>query len=236
MKKTVLRIISGLCTLAMVGIMLIALSACSTDIITYQTAVDLIAEAEQTQSRTESIAKYEEAIETLETIPDHSETSTTLNNAKIAHDKLVIEEVKYCYHSDYFEIDNWLSKMYDQKKAESVTVWMDYSQEIVLGYYNAMVNVIKSNLKDPNSFKDVGSSYTYTAKVGTEENAIVVHELTYKIDYTATNSFGGTVRDQFEYTFEDVKYTFDSNHLSSQEVANVVQYVSFEDMCNSLLK
>lgn len=238
MKKTIRRSLALLCAFLTIVGTLVSFSACSLltamDESIYESALALIDEAKQSTYETEAIEKYREAIEKLETIPDYSDTAATLKDAKTAHDNLIIEQVKYCYTFDYFEINDWLSKMYDQKKAESVTIWMDFSQDIVLNLYNEIVTVIKSNLKNPNSFTDVGSSFSYTPKAGNGANVVIVQKLTYKIDYTATNSFGAAVRDRFEHTFEDLNYTFESELLTSAEVAEVVKYLNFDDMCNSL--
>ena len=235
MKKTFSKILSILCTVAIITTSLVSCSSSGiTDEAIYQSAVDLIEEAKRTDYKPDAIEKYRKAIENLERITDYSNTPVTLNDAKVAHDKLVIEQVKYCYQFDYFEIDNWLSKMYDQKKADSVIIWMDFSQDIIINWYNEIVKAIKSNLKNPNSFTDVGSSYSYTTKAGNATNVVIVQNLTYKIDYTATNSFGGAVRDQFEYTFKDLNYTFESELVTSKEIAEVIKYSDFDDMCNSL--
>ena len=239
MKKTIQRSVALLCAFCVLVGMLVSFSACSflgsNDESIYESALALIDEAKQATYKPDAIEKYREAIEKLETIPDYSDTAATLKDAKASHDKLIIEQVKYCYTFDYFKINDWLSKMYDQKKAESVTIWLDFSQNILLNLYDEIVKVIKSNLKNPNSFTDVGSSYSYTPKAGNEANVVIVQKLTYKIDYTATNSFAAAVRDQFEYTFEDLNYTFKSELLTSAEVAEVVKYSNFDDMCNSLL-
>ncbi len=245
MKKTILRGMALLCAFCALFGMLISFSAClplgskessgSKEKRIYESALALIDEAKQSTYQTDAIAKYEEAIKKLESIPDYLETAATLNDAKVSHDKLIIEEIKFCYEFDYLEINDWLAKMYDQKKAESVSIWMDFSQDILLSYYKEIIKVIKSFLKDPNSFTDVGSSFTYTPKAGNAANTVIIQKLTYKIDYTATNGFGGAVRDLFEYTFEDLSYTFESEFLTSAEVAQVLKYTTFENMCDSLL-
>jgi hypothetical protein len=247
MKKTGKKILSTLCAVVAITTMLASFSACgilasilqqiglseSEDTI-YESAVTIIEEAKQEEYRLDAIKKYKEAIKELERIPDYSATAETLAIAKVEHDKLILEEVKYCYKFDYFEIKENLSQMYDQKKAESVTVWLDFSNNFIIYIYDAVVDKIKETLKDPNSFTDVGSSFSYTIKVGSKENEIIIQNLTYKIDYTAKNSFGGAVRDKEEYSFKDLNYEFKSEILSAEEVANVLKYFTFNDMCDSL--
>ena len=60
---------------------------------------------------------------------------------------------------------------------------------------------LKLNLKNPNSL--VIYSVTYTANVSSYDSSRYIFEV--KIDYGATNSFGGMVRDTYE-TKQDVKY------------------------------
>lgn len=202
----------------------------------YQSAVKLIDEAKQTTNTYDAIEKFENAIKKLEGIPKYSKTKETLENAKIEHDKLIIKKLKFCYEYDYLEIDQWLSKMYDLKKKESVSLWMDFSQEVLLENYKIIVEAIKMSLKNPNSFTDVGSKYSYTVIAGNQNGQVLIKKLTYKIDYTATNSFGAAVRDRFEYTFEDIEYAYESQYLTSKEVAKIFEYLTFDDMCEYLLK
>lgn len=240
-KKTIQRVTSALCIVTMLIGTVFSLSACNIfaakDEAVYEDALAIIDEAENASGDSEAIQKYQEAIAKLETIPDYPQTASMLEEVKKAHDNRMIEKIKYAYKVDYFSIKDLLAKMYDRKKADSIAVWMDFSQGVIRGYYDVVVKAIKSKLKDPNSFTDVGSSFSYTpvAKNG-EKAVIIVHELTYVIDYTATNSFGAAVRDQFKYTLDDVEYKYDSQNLTSEEVIAVVQHLTFDKMCDSLIK
>ena len=237
MKKTTLKRISLLCALFLIVGAIISTSSCGWIMIgdegIYENALEKIEEARslaKDKNTSRAVDEYEKAIAQLEEIPDYSETAATLEEAKREHDKLVMEQVKLCYQYDYFRADDWLARLYDQKKAESVTIWKDFSQDLLLGYYEIIVDALKSELKDPNSFTDVGTTFTYTTAAGTKENTVIIKKLYYNIDYTATNSFGGVVRNKFEYTFDDIEYTFESEYLTAAEVAEIVKHTDFNSL------
>lgn len=49
------------------------------------------------------------------------------------------------------------------------------------------------------------------------DNAYVIQNLTFLMDYTATNSFGGRVRKQEERSFKDISYTVEFKYAELSE-------------------
>ena len=203
--------------------------------VAYTEAMEYISEAESAEHRSGAMESYRKAVETLSEIVDYQDAQEQMDKAKLAHDKLLVEEIRLDYEFDYFEVEDDLKDLYDRSAAESISLWMDFSQQITLRYYNTIVTFIKGNLKDPNSFTDVGSSYRYTVTESKEEGTLIVKDLTYVVDYTATNSFGGVVRNQFEHTFEeDISYKHEYTALTGQQAAAACMHLTFDDLCDSL--
>ena len=237
MKKTQ-RISTCLCIVALCTSMLLSFSACTflnSDEKTYESAISMINDAKQTENRDEAIQGLAEAIARLEKIPNYQNSAKTLAEAKTEHDKLILEEVKILYKSDYSEIEEWLPKLYDQKKAESVTVWLDFSS-FMRRSFDSLVDAFKKKLKDPNSFVDIGSTVAFTPVSGPTEKTVTLKNWTYTINYTATNSFGGRTKDSYEHSLDDYNYTFVSDILSSADVAKIINYTDFGKMCDSLFE
>lgn len=98
---------------------------------------------------------------------------------------------------DGVSAQEYAKKISDVSIAEKICVWNDfkyYTQNV----HSGAVNIFKKQLKNPNSYTDIGSSYTYDVEPATESGKIHVKNFVLTLRYTATNSFGGTIQDVFE--------------------------------------
>lgn len=122
------------------------------------------------------------------------------------------------YDGNYTEVAEWLEKEGNTKGANELIVWSKF-QSICEQNHNAAEDSLIRCLKDPGSFISYGSTLNYSITKSGNENEVIV-EGSVKIDYSATNSFGGRLTDT--YLFECPKRTLDTLGLSKEEVEEIV--------------
>lgn len=92
----------------------------------------------------------------------------------------------------------------DKHKADSLAQRKD---DLIGCYINAR-NILKENMKNPKSYDELNSEYYYLTDTTDKGGVIQV-----MIDYTGTNSFGGTIRSKQIFHYDEKMYlvnTFES--------------------------
>lgn len=174
---------------------------------------------EAMNKREESYAgkDFKEAVELFEQAGDYSDAEQRAQEAKNYFDSEELSSIHggWLYsHSGQTLIEE-AGELYNKENAEKLVQWVNLNQEI-MSYYRYLVNDIKETLKSPSSFEDAGSTYGYSVKKS-GDNAYVIQDLTFLMDYTATNSFGGRVRKQEERSFKDIDYTTEFKYVELTE-------------------
>lgn len=133
------------------------------------------------------------------------------------------------YDGNYIEVAEWLETEGNTKGANELIVWSKF-QSICDQNRNAAEDSLISRLKDPGSFMSYGSTFNYTITGSVSENQVIVSG-SVKIDYSATNSYGGRLTNT--YLFECPKRTLDTLGLSKEEVEEIVVLKDFQilDRC-----
>ena len=107
------------------------------------------------------------------------------------------------------------------KNSDDLEMWLHY-QNLSSVQFELLKSTVQSSCKDPSSFKEEYGSQFYI-DVKEDKEAKSGHSLYLKIDlvYSATNSFGGRIRDT--YTHEYDLFDFDIHGKSINEAERIVK-------------
>lgn len=137
------------------------------------------------------------------------------------HDKLSTD----FYKGYYTGIIKYLETLGKTQQANKLTVWSNF-KSIVQQNRKAAETSLIGRLKDPGSYMYYDSTFNYLiTKYSNAENEVIV-EGSVKLDYSAKNSFGATIRDR--YWFECPKRILGTLGFSEEEVKEIVDLDNYE--------
>lgn len=134
---------------------------------------------------------------------------------------------------DGVEAQEYAEKLSDPVKGAKICVWIDFIWYIQ-SVHSAVVDNFKQNLKDPNSYTDIGSTYAYDVEPTDEQGKILVKNFSFTLRYTATNSFGGAVQDTYDWELKDREWSYDSEVLTPEQVCDVLTSGNFDNLMKKL--
>ncbi len=107
------------------------------------------------------------------------------------------------------------------KNSDALEIWLHY-QNLSTVQFELLKSTVQSNCKDPTSFREEYGSQFYI-DINEDKDAKSGHSLYLKIDlvYSATNSYGGRLRDTYTYEFDP--FDFDIHGKSTNEAARIVK-------------
>ena len=195
-----------------------------------ETVKEQLAEAEY-------VHHYEAVIAALQELKDVDGAQAVLEEATQKLDEESLSMVKYYIETAKNGVDakEYAQKISDKVVAEKICVWIDF-QWYVQDVHKQIVDLYKNTLKNPNSYTDLGSTYTFTAKPSNKQGEILLNAFTLTLRYTATNSFGGAVQDTCEFPATDLTWVCNNDILTAEQICDTISYYQFGDLYNALSK
>ena len=183
----------------------------------------------------DSITELESIINSLREMKDTEGAQALLDEATAKLDALYLSLVHYnvVTAKNGVQAQEYAKKLSDQVTAEKICVWIDF-QWYMQNVHKAVVEKFKQGLKDPNSYTDIGSTYTYNLEPAEEAGKLIIKNYTLTLKYTATNSFGGVVQDSYKCSPADLIWEHGCKVLTVEQVCEVLSFSTFDGLYNTI--
>ncbi len=203
--------------------------------VAYDEAITLI-EEEQYHSAVDS---FKIAVEQYKMADDYQDAPEKAQLSMDCYDKTALINLKRGLGSTktLSDANEVIATLYNLESAEKYNQLYYISRTVYQLTSNAE-SYISSNLKNPSSYKTINSYLTWDVS-HMKENTYSLSNISILVDYTATNAFGGTVRNKETITFNDSEYVakFKYTELDTETVLSIFNYrdwlLFFEDLINS---
>lgn len=193
-----------------------------------------IAEMKQKLDAAETDTELEKVVAEIAKMADVEGAQALLDEATARLDEKYMDRVDmYMTLKDGVTAQEYAEKLSDPVKGAKICVWIDfvwYMQRV----HSAVVDNFKQNLKNPNSYTDIGSTYAYDVEPTKEQGKILVKNFSFTLRYTATNSFGGAVQDTYDWKLKDREWSYDSEVLTPEQVCDVLTSGNFDNLMKKL--
>ena len=193
-----------------------------------------IAEMKQKLDAAETDTELEKVVAEIAKMADVEGAQALLDEATARLDEKYMDRVDvYMTLKDGVTAQEYAKKLSDPVKGAKICVWIDfiwYMQRV----HSAVVDNFKQNLKNPNSYTDIGSTYAYDVEPTKEQGKILVKNFSFTLRYTATNSFGGAVQDTYDWKLKDREWSYDSEVLTPEQVCDVLTSGNFDNLMKKL--
>ena len=213
----------------------IGLCACGGIIKTVPTPEQKLDEQKNLLNDAQSINELETIINALQELKDVEGGQELLDVATKKLDKAYLERI----HTEMVVAKNGVSaqeiakKISDKHIGEKICIWIDF-QWYMQNVHKAVVDKFKQGLKNPNSYTDMGSTYTYDLEPAEEAGKLIVKNYTLTLKYTATNSFGGVVQESYECSPTNLTWEYGCEVLSVEQVCEVLSFSTFDELYKTI--
>ena len=222
--------------IAIILILIMTLSLCACGIfIASQTPEQKLEDQKNLLNDAQSIDELEAIINALQEIDDIEGKQELLDGATKKLDKAYLERinVELVVAKDGVTAQEFAKKISNKEISEKICVWINF-QWYMQDIHKTVVSNFKQSLKDPNSFKDIGSTYTYDLEPAEEAGKLIVKNYTLTLKYTATNSFGGTVQDSCKFSPTDLTWKHGCEVLTIEQIREVLSFSTFDKLYKTI--